>query len=316
MSWTKRGALERLKALYEALASIRESGRQELTPSLTFGAGAVYPEVLKVAAKHGVSDTELLEGLVELGALEKLYHDSHVACPRCGSSRLLSKFRCPYCSGENLRKIAVVAHSACGGINTVEEGAESPPKCSKCGRPLAEVSTIGRLYQCLACGARFETPLPAYRCFDCGSAFDHREARYVSVQKYRVKREILESLAKKLLIELAREVGTADGFKVEVSVQAKGVSGYYHPIDLAFSDKRETVYVDIVAESPRAMSETLANVAKTPDIQLKYFVIAPKSLESSLKGLASGNVITYSDARDLIDKVRQLLKKVREGKSG
>jgi len=301
-----------LEALYEVLASIRESGRQELTPSLSLGAGAVYPEVLKVALKHGVRDVELLESLTELGALEKLYHDSLVACPKCKSIRLFSKLRCPYCGSENLRKIAVVAHLTCGGVNVVEEGAESRPKCSKCGKPLAEVSTIGKLYQCLACGARFETPLPAYRCADCGHAFDYREARYVTIHKYRVKRENLDGLAKKLILEIARMVGAAEGFNVEVAAQVKGRSGYYHTVDLAFSDGREVVYIDAVAESPRAMSEALASIAKTPDLQSRHIVLAPKSLESSSQGLASGDVLTYSDVHDLSEKIGQVLKEVKE----
>ena len=313
MSGRRLGAVERLEALYEALASIRGSKREELTPSLSFSAGTVYPDVLKVAVKHGVSDTELLEGLAELGALEKVYYDSLVACPKCGSTRLLSRFRCPHCGGSNLRKIAVVAHLACGGINTVEEESGSP-RCTKCGKPLREVSVIGRLYQCLGCGARFETPLPAYSCTDCNHAFDYRGARYVSVYKYRVRRENLDSVAKKLLMELAKEVGSAEGFKVETAVQAKGRSGYYHPVDLAFSSGGETIQVDIVAESPRAMSETLASIAKTPDLQSKHFVLVPKSLESSLQNLASGNMLTYSDAHDLSEKIKQVFREVKERK--
>jgi len=313
MSGRRLGAVEWLKALYEVLASIRESRREELSPSLSYSAGTVYPDALKVAVKHGVRDTELLESLVEFGALEKLYYDSLVACPKCGSIRLLSRFRCPHCGSVNLRKVSVVAHTACGGINTIEEERASP-RCSKCGKPLKEVSVIGRLYQCLSCGARFETPLPAYSCTDCNHAFDYRDARYVSIHKYKVKKENLDSVAKKLLLEIAEEVGRAEGFKVETGVQAKGLSGYYHPVDLAFSSGGETIHLDIIAESPRAMSETLANIAKSPDLQSKHFVLAPKSLESGLRGRASGNVITYSDAHELSEKIKQVFKEVKERK--
>jgi DNA-directed RNA polymerase subunit RPC12/RpoP len=309
-----RGRRERLEALYETLAAIRESGRQELTPSLSLGAGVVYPEALRVAAKYGLRDTDLLDGLVGLGALEKLYHDSVVACPKCGSIKLFSKLRCPHCGSENLKKIAVVAHATCGGINTVDEDAKNP-RCSKCGKPLAEMTVIGRLYQCLSCGARFETPLPAYKCADCGHTFDYREARYVTVYKYRVKRENLESVAKKLLTEIAREVAAAEGFKIEAAAQVRGASGFQHAVDLALTHGKGSIYVDVVAESSRAMSETLANLAKTPDLQSKHIVLAPKSVESSVQRLARGNLITYSDAHELEEKLRQTLKEEKTGKS-
>jgi len=315
MNERRAETVKRLEVLYEALASVRESGREELTPSLSFSAGTVYSDVLKVAVKHGVRETELLEGLVEFGALEKVYYDSLVACPKCGSTRLLSRFRCPHCGGSNLRKIAVVAHSACGSINTVEEESESP-RCTKCGKPLREVAVIGRLYQCLYCGARFETPLPAYSCTDCNHAFDYRDARYVSVYKYRVRKENLESVAKRLLVEIAKEVGSAEGFRVEAAVQVKGGSGYYHPVDLTFRRGKETVLVDVVVESPRAMSETLASIAKAPDLQSKHVVLVPKSMESTLRGLASGGAITYSDARDLSEKIKQVFKGVKEKEKG
>jgi DNA-directed RNA polymerase subunit RPC12/RpoP len=306
-----RGRRERLEALYETLAAIRESGRQELTPSLSLGAGAVYPEALKVAAKYGLRDVDLLDGLVELGALEKLYHDSVVACPKCGSIRLFSKLRCPHCGSENLKKVSIVAHATCGGINTVDEDAKNP-RCSKCGKPLTEVTVIGRLYQCLGCGARFETPLPAYKCADCGHAFDYREARYITVYKYRVKKESLDVAIKKLLTEIAREVAAAEGFKVEVAAQARGRSGFQHPVDLVLTDGKATIYLDVVAESPRAMSETLSNLAKTPDLQSKHAVLAPKSLENGLQRFAGSNVYTYGDAHELGEKVSQVLKEARE----
>jgi DNA-directed RNA polymerase subunit RPC12/RpoP len=305
--------IERLEALYEALAAIQRSGREELAPSLSLSAGAVYPEALKVAAKYGLRDTDLLEELAELGALEKLPHESLVACPKCGSIRLLSKLRCPNCGSENLKKVSIVAHTTCGGINTVDEDARNP-RCSKCGKPLTEVTVIGRLYQCLSCGARFEAPLPAYKCVDCGHAFDYREARYATVYKYRVKRENMESVAKKLLTEIAREVAAAEGFKIEAAAQVRGASGFQHAVDLTLTRGGEAIHVDVVAESPRAMSETLADLAKTPDLQSKHIVLAPKSVESGVQRLGRGNVVTYSDARELEEKLRQVLRGEKAGK--
>lgn len=304
--------LQKLEALYEALTHVRGSGRSELTPTVSFGAGVVYPELLKVVVKYGVRDVDLLEDLEKLGVLEKLYYDSIIACPSCGSTRLFSKLRCPYCGSENLKKIAAVAHTTCGGITMVDEGAESP-RCSKCGKPLAESTVIGRLYQCLNCGARFETPLPAYKCADCGRAFDYREARYLAIYKYKVRRENLDSVAKKLLIEIAREVGEAEGFKVEVAAQARGRSGFYHTVDLAFSDRGKTIYMDVIADSPRAMSEALASLAKMPDLQSEHTVLVPKNIEKGLQGLSEGRVVAYGDAHDLSEQVKRQLRSKERG---
>ncbi len=91
----------------------------------------------------------------------------------------------------------------------------------------------------------------------------------------------------------------------------RGESGYYHPVDVALTDGRRTVYVDIVAESPSAASKVLSSIAKRSDLRSEHIVMVPKSLEASLKDLAGGSVLTYESASDVSEKLKRALEEGR-----
>lgn len=303
-----------VEVLYDAISQVIRDGKELLAPAVSYTAGVVYADILKVVTRYGVRDIDVLEKLSELGALEKEYYDSMVECPKCGSFRLFGKLKCPNCGSEKLRKISLVSHLKCGTVSNVEE--ESKAFCSKCGEQLSEKNSVivGRLFNCLDCGARFETPLPSYRCSDCSYKFDYREARYVVLYSYRVRRDTAARTAKQLLVMEAQEVAKTYAISVNVSAQVIGKSGYQHPIDLVLSDGKGTVYVDLVPDYAASMSEALSAIAKRSDLAGKHVLISPKSLEKSLQELAvKADVVTYSDAADMRTKLSQLVEGIFKG---
>lgn len=303
-----------VEALYDTISQVLRDGKELLTPTFSYTAGVIYVDTLKVAVRYGVRDIDVLEKLAELGALEKEYHDSMVECPKCGSFRLFGKLKCPNCDSEKLRRISLVSHLKCGAVSSVED--ISRASCSKCGERLSGENSVivSRLFSCLNCGARFETPLPSYRCSDCGYSFDYREAGYVVLYSYRVKREAAARVAKQLLVREAQEVAEAYQVSAKASAQVTGRSGYQHPVDLVLSDGKGTVYVDLVPEYAASMSEALSAVAKKSDLASRHILVSPKTLEGSLQALGvKADVIAYSDAADMRAKLSQLIKEVFKG---
>jgi len=307
---------ERNIALHEVLREIAASNLDVIEPSISHSTGVIYPLILKVAARYGISEKEALEELTLLGVLEREPHESIVVCPNCGSLRLFSKLHCPNCGSESLRRMLILAHVTCGGVNVVEE-AEKLPNCSKCRKPLQDAKTIGTLYQCLNCGARFETPLPSWRCADCKLTFDYKRARYTNIYRFRIRKEKLPETAKQLLVAIASREIAAAGLKVASSTQVKGKSGYYHSVDIAASTSDGTkMYVDIVADSSRALSEVLASIAKEADFEDRHIVFAPKSLEKSAPSGMGSNITYYESAKDLQERLAQILEKLKAKKRG
>ncbi|MEM2678231.1 MAG: hypothetical protein QXU62_06285 [Thermofilaceae archaeon] len=305
MSW------ERYIALHEVLREIAASNVNVIEPSISHSTGVIYPLVLKVAASYGVSETEVLEELNRLGVLESEPHENIVVCPSCGSLRLFSKLHCPNCGSDSLRKTLILAHVTCGGVNVVEE-TEKPVNCSKCGKPLKETKDIGILYQCRNCGARFEAPLPSWRCADCKSTFDYKKARYTVINRYRVRKDRLPEAAKHLLVAIVTREITATGLKVISTSQVKGKSGYYHTVDIVASGDVTPIYLDIIAESSRALGDALSSIAKATDLEGQHIVLVPKSLEKSTPSTTESNVVFYENAKDLQVKIDNLLKKLRK----
>ncbi|MEM1523360.1 MAG: hypothetical protein QXU69_10040, partial [Thermofilaceae archaeon] len=218
------------------------------------------------------------------------------------------------CGSDRLRRMLILAHVTCGGVNVVEE-AEKLPNCSKCGKPLQDAKTIGTLYQCLNCGTRFETPLPSWKCADCKLTFDYKQARYTNIHRFRIRKEKLPETAKQLLVAIASREIAAAGLKVASSTQVKGKSGYYHSVDIAASTIDGThVYADVVADSSRALGEVLASIAKETDLDGRHIVFAPKSLEKSAPSSTGSIISYYENAEDFREKLAQILEKIRAKK--
>lgn len=297
-------------ALHEALRLIASSNTSVVEPSISFSTGVIYPIIVKVAAQYGISESEVLEELNRLGVFEKEPHETLVSCPNCNSIRLFSKLHCPGCGSDNLMKTLILTHATCGGLNVLEE-AEKTPNCTKCGKPLHETKVIGTLYQCRNCGARFEAPLPAWRCADCRLSFDYKQNRYMTIYRYKVNKDKIQTAEKQLLVSLALE-GFADlGLKVASAPQVKGKSGYFHSVDLALTGGLTPLYVDIVPDSPRALGEALSSIAKTTDLDGEHIIFIPKTLEKSVASAPGGNVLFYENARDLLQKTIQLQEKLK-----
>ncbi|RLF06891.1 MAG: hypothetical protein DRK00_00150 [Thermoprotei archaeon] len=303
------------QALYDALLEISRSGRDELVPTLSYSAGIIYPDILKIARKYGFRETRILDSLVELGVLKKSPYDSFVTCPKCGTFRLLSKLQCPRCGSKNLKRTTLVSHISCGYTGPLEEMASGEKYiCKKCGKPLGKEGegyiVLGRLFTCEDCGARFDAPLPAYKCISCGLEFDYRNANYVVIYKYEINKNALKQKAKQLLINLVEKAAQAEGLVAKSPAQAPGKSGYSHPVDVEVTDGRDRIYVDVVHDSATAMSEALAAIGKGSDMAANLHVIlAPSEIaKRTLGGGDNFKAMSYDSAEEAYTKLKQLFR--------
>ncbi|MEZ0345787.1 MAG: hypothetical protein ABWK01_04490 [Infirmifilum sp.] len=293
-------------ALLDTLTIMLQKGLSRIAPEYSTDLGYFYPEVFRVAVKYKVRETDILEDLSRLGALEKEYFDSIILCPRCGSHHVSPKLKCPTCGSERLRKEITLSHVKCGAVNVVERipGA----LCKKCGEPLDKNNTvvIGTLYYCQNCGSRFEIPLPSFKCNACGATFDHKEAEYVTIHAYRVNAEQASSLTKQLAIESIELVAQNAGLTAAHQTRASGHSGLEYKVDLSLSDGKKTVLLDVIGHGPDAPSDALLASAKAGDLSPDtYSVIAPKDVADKLKTTA--RVETYRDADELKEKVGRII---------
>lgn len=303
--------------LYEALLHISRLEGEEIIPSFSYTIGFVYGDLFKIASKHRVSDRDLLDELTRIGVLEKIPYDSFVKCPRCKSFRLLSRFKCPRCGSKNLRRITMVSHVPCGYTGVLEDMATAEGYvCKKCGKPLRregdDYIVIGRIFTCEDCGARFDNPLSAFKCSNCQLEFDYKNADYVTVYKYRIRRDVLKEKARQVLVELVKAAARAEGLRVEAPSRAPGRSGYTHEVDVAVSDGKKHVLIDVVHESTSAMSEALAALGKGSDIIASmHLLLAPtKVVEMEpLKSSESIKTLGYETAEEAYNKLREMLRK-------
>lgn len=309
-------------ALIDVLVTVLRAGIDRLAPEFSSELGYYYPDVLRIAVKHKIRDLDALEELANLGAFEREYHDSMILCPNCGSHSVIPKFKCPVCGSERLRKEITLTHVSCGAVNIVERVPGS--SCRKCGELLKPDNTvvIGVLYGCQSCGAHFETPSPLFKCAVCNSAFDHKDASYVSVYAYRVKAEEASRLAKQLIIAEVRSLAESAGLAVTQPAKARGQSGFEHTFDIAVSDGKKTTLIDVVASGPRAVIEALTSVAKLADTgERSHFVMVPKEIEGKVRANPAELLKTYEDSADIHEKVSRILeavfgKKPRVGGAG
>lgn len=308
------------QALYDMLLEISRSGRSELTPTISYTAGIIYPDAFRIARKYGYKEVDVLNSLVELGVLEKSPYDSFVTCPKCGSFRLLSKLQCPRCGSKNLRRTTLVSHISCGYTGPLEDMATNEGYvCKKCGKPLGKEGegyiVLGRLFTCEECGARFDSPLPAYKCISCGLEFDYRNADYVVVFKYRVNGRVLKQKAKQLLVELVERAARAEGLVARSPAQAPGKSGYSHPVDIEVTDGKERIYLDVIHDSATAMSEALAAIGKGSDMAANLHVILAPSdvVKKTLRGGENFKAMSYDSAEEAYSKLKQLFREYFKG---
>lgn len=298
------------EAVVALLSLILQERIDEIKPSYSSELGYHYPDILRVAVRYKVQDSELLEELARMGVVEREYQEQAILCPKCRSHMVAPKLKCPQCGSERLIKTIAVSHVKCGTVNVVEKIEGSA--CKKCGEPLSKdnVVLLGIMYNCSECGARFEVPHPLFKCRACGALFDHRDAIVLPVYAYKVRKDGIQQALKSLMMMEVKSVAEKMGLTAKLSQAVQGRTGFTHRVDILVTDGKKNISFDIVPESPESMSEVLASVAKAQDMRDDHVVLAPSGLISKL-GSQTSNVEGYTSIEDLKTKVAKKLEKLK-----
>jgi len=317
MTNTGSNAINILQSAYEFLSLVLAKGLDEIRPELKYESSSPEYGVLRdIAEKYGVRDIDVLSKLESLGVLKRLYYDSIVTCPKCGSHRLQARFKCPRCGSRLLRKVTMVTHVSCGFIGVLEsmQVVDGKYVCGKCGKPIERsgYKELGKLYACDSCGSRFDSPLPDFRCLDCDLVFDHRESEYITLYSYEVDMELARRMFQELLIEMIRVIAEENGFTVHVGKTIEGRSKYMHRVDVQLVKGAKHIVIDVVPNTELKMSQALSAMARIIDMNpnVKYYLLVPRDLiETELISMnVRDSIIGYSNAENFVQIVREIAK--------
>ncbi len=154
--------------LRELLRKLASSGA--LTPDFKVTATLRYPGFDEI-------DESELEDLTRKGLLTRRFVDMVIACPKCGSLNVSTKYVCPSCSSLDIIKSRLIQHVDCGytdgeiKFSKKEGGALVCPKCGREIRSEKDLRVYATFFECMSCHTRTSSPNVIHRCHNCENIF-------------------------------------------------------------------------------------------------------------------------------------------------
>jgi len=200
---------------------------------------------------------------------------------------------CSSCLSDDVKKLQLVEHKACGYITDkkiFDETAGKERKCISCKKiikdPEKEIHKLGRWYECNKCKTKFDNSVLKIHCRKFDHDFLVNQAEMSLVHSYKIKTDSksLHSFAFSLINPI-KEIIKSHGFTVDESPTIKGNSGVEHKISLfARNEAEKTILFDIKgAETEIEDSEINAAMVKVMDISpnVAIFIAIPSVSESA-----------------------------------
>lgn len=303
---------------YRLLAFLLDSGIKSISPSFSLMTGISYPDLLRNVTINRGLQQRLLEELSNEGFLKRELVTRAVACPKCGSFEVATKYYCPFCGSFNIEKLSLISHRTCGFIGTNRDFKREDGKliCPKCGEALEEGSytVMGRVLECAGCKARFDQPLIRHKCLRCGHEFDVLEARYVPIYKYIVDTSKVHSIVREVAKELLSSALTEMGFKLSDDT-ITGRSGIIHAFDIVAVRDDMRVGIDIIPPGTKeqdAFKVFAVSFGKIIDLSDTRILLAvPEDLGRNLPTLANDaknfSVVRYKRLLELPEAIKKLV---------
>jgi len=145
-------------------------------------------------------DEPLLNDLVSKGFLKRDFIDKLLACPKCSSLSIITKYACPRCGSINLEKTKIVQHIECGYTDSIIKflRPDNTLVCPKCGREVNEknMKVYIQFFECLSCGLKTSQPNIVHMCGNCGNIFKPIDAVLKSVYIYELSSKGRELIGK------------------------------------------------------------------------------------------------------------------------
>lgn len=180
-----------VKDIKEFLSKI--TAIRSLTPDFKVVATLKYLNIDEV-------DESILEALTREGLLVRKVVDVAIACGKCGSLSISTKYLCPTCSSANMVKSRLIQHIDCGYVDSEVNFLRDESgvlKCPKCGREVAEekLKVYATFFECLSCHSRTSSPNIIHKCHNCGNVFKPIDASLRPMYSYELSnkgRELLK----------------------------------------------------------------------------------------------------------------------------
>ncbi len=166
--------------------------------------GSLIPDFKVIATLKYLSidevDESVLEALTREGLLVRRITDVAIACSKCGSLSISTKYVCPACSSVSIVKSRLIQHIDCGYVGSEVSFLRSNSgalKCPKCGREVAEERLIvyATFFECLSCHFRTSSPNVIHKCHNCENIFKPADASLRPIYLYELSdkgRELLK----------------------------------------------------------------------------------------------------------------------------
>ncbi|MCK6447568.1 MAG: hypothetical protein L6Q99_14345 [Planctomycetes bacterium] len=191
---TGNGVVARPRSHEQKLVLLRallESKNPVLTPEFDASAplGHACPEVDRLFGLAAGRGLDVLEGLADLGLLERELHNYVHVCPKCRCCHLNLREGCPACTSIDLSIESLVQHFRCAYVGLEREFAAGEDlMCPKCVRALQQLGSDfdrpGKTYACHACAHLFEEPALEAQCLTCGTVTPSNAIELVPIHRY------------------------------------------------------------------------------------------------------------------------------------
>lgn len=305
---------------YKLLAFLLDNNVKTISPSFSLITGVSYPQLLGQVTVNCRLLLKLLKSLSEENFLKRELVNKTIACPKCGSFEIVTRYYCPSCGSYNLDRVSLISHKTCGfiGINRDFKKADDKLVCPKCGKVLEEGSytIMGRVFECLKCKARFDQPIVKHSCLKCHHEFDILNSLLVPVYRYVVNLDKVKAIAGEIAIELLSSSLQELSFEI-VENRITGRSGIIHTFDIMAVKDDFKIGIDIVPPGTKeqdVFKVFTVSFGKIMDLSDIMIVLAiPRELSRSLPNFHSSNVnfnvIQYEKFSELPNLVKELIEK-------
>lgn len=282
---------------------------KEITPKFDPAHGYRYPEVETLVKGNFQKSLSFLEELTRAGILKRTLYDTVLFCPKCGSSHLSLRYKCPFCGSYDVGTTSLIEHVHCGNIAREEEyqkGAKMVcPRCHMAIRGEKDIRRVGFWYKCDSCGRNFEVPNMVLFCRMCKESFEHTEVKRVNVYSYSLQDLVKEEISKSygyIFLAPLRTYLEGLGYHVKSPSFMKGKSGAVHEFQMIFTKKVDSgEEVNVLELLPSPEEEAVIKLyLKVFDVSpTRAILVAVPSLSENAKKLAASYNIQVIEAADL-----------------
>jgi hypothetical protein len=289
--------------------------RSDLYPKRALEGDYRYFEAEELLEATPTETLDLLNQLSEAKILQREVFLTQPICPVCKSPQLVTTHRCPFCGGNELKKVILVEHLACRYLSSQERfSIGGQLVCPMCQQSIESDEQLRNEdgFECASCLKVTPTPLLRQECGFCGKAHSNESVELRPVYAFRVnahtRDEILEAC--RIDVALSKHL-TAKGYTVTSPAVVRGAMGSY-PVDILAKAKSETVIGHVLDLGREATVEDVVKfLVPTTDVKpSKSILAAIPPLPERVKRLAKLYGLIFLEGnsmKDLLSEMERLL---------